>query len=51
MYYSTEEKDSLSPTSEPEDPLHELSDIYGQTPPRTRYNRRQKERRQRTSWR
>lgn len=43
---------SLSPSpDDPDDLLHEMSDIYGQTPPRTRYNRRQRERKQRISFR
>ncbi|KAK0097700.1 hypothetical protein PV326_014408 [Microctonus aethiopoides] len=42
---------SLSPSSDdPDDLLHEMSDIYGQTPPRTRHNRRQRERKQRISF-
>lgn len=32
-----------------DDIFDEMADIYGQTPPRTRYNRRQRERKQRTS--
>ncbi|XP_063987040.1 mitogen-activated protein kinase kinase kinase 4 isoform X3 [Diachasmimorpha longicaudata] len=44
-----ERRDSVSPPSS-DDPLHEMSDFYGQTPPRTRQSRRQRERKQRTSW-
>ncbi|XP_011302780.1 mitogen-activated protein kinase kinase kinase 4 isoform X2 [Fopius arisanus] len=40
---------SVSPPSS-DDPLHEMSDFYGQTPPRTRQSRRQRERKQRISW-
>ncbi|XP_074114535.1 mitogen-activated protein kinase kinase kinase 4 [Cotesia typhae] len=35
--------------SDQEDKLDEMSDLYGQTPPRTRHSRRQRERKQRIS--
>ncbi|XP_034936815.1 mitogen-activated protein kinase kinase kinase 4 [Chelonus insularis] len=37
---------SWSPSSDVDDEFDEMNDIYGQTPPRTRYNRRQRERKQ-----
>ncbi|KAL6259477.1 hypothetical protein P5V15_009396 [Pogonomyrmex californicus] len=34
--------DSISPPNEFEESLHEMSDIYGQTPPRTRHSRKKR---------
>ncbi|XP_046611191.1 mitogen-activated protein kinase kinase kinase 4 isoform X1 [Neodiprion virginianus] len=39
-------KKDISPDAAFEDSLNDMTDLYGQTPPRTRFNRRQKEKKQ-----
>ncbi|KAL0100391.1 hypothetical protein PUN28_019625 [Cardiocondyla obscurior] len=45
----TSKDDSVSPPNEFEDSLHTMSDIYGQTPPRTRLSRKKRHMKQKLS--
>lgn len=46
FFYFCSKKKDISPDAAFEDSLNDMTDLYGQTPPRTRFNRRQKEKKQ-----
>lgn len=50
-YYVCSNKARISPTNEFEESLHAMSDIYGQTPPRTRLSRKKRHMKQKYSGR